>query len=283
MSSSLSISKVFDVSNMKCVVTGGGTGIGLMIAEALAANGARVYITGRRQEKLDNVASKYNDKPGKIIALPGDVSKKESLKQMADELASSEPNGIHLLVNNAGIASDDPTKYSTAGQPDMHDTNALAEFLWKSEPERWDDTFRTNVTAQYFTSIAFLPLLAKGRSLADGFSPSIVMVASISGILKGSSGGQFAYGASKAASLQLTRSLATTLLDSRIRVNCIAPGVFPSEMTTSGSDENNKSQMGRKATNPAKRFGEEGDMAACILHLASQGGSFLNGQVLYPE
>jgi len=283
MSSSLHASKLFDVSNLTAVVTGGGTGIGLMITEALVANGARVYITGRRPEILENVVSKYNHGPGRIFALPGDISSKEDLQRLAGEVSSKEEGGIHLLVNNAGVARDEATKFTTQAHLDTKDVDMLQQHLWKSEPEKWAETFRVNTTAQYFTSVAFMPLLAKGRALTTGYSPSIVNVASISGVMKGSSGGQFAYASSKAAFLQLTRSLATTLLDSRIRVNCIAPGVFPSEMTTGGSDARNKSEMQRDATNPAKRFGNETDMGGCILYLASPAGLFLNGQVIYPE
>lgn len=64
----LKLSKLFDVSNFTAIVTGGGTGIGLMITQALATNGAKVYITGRREEALDRVVEQYNTGPGKIIA-----------------------------------------------------------------------------------------------------------------------------------------------------------------------------------------------------------------------
>ena len=64
----LKTSKLFDVSNLTAVVTGGGTGIGLMITQGLVANGAKVYITGRRKEALDTVVEKYNTGPGKIVA-----------------------------------------------------------------------------------------------------------------------------------------------------------------------------------------------------------------------
>ena len=67
-----------------------------------------------------------------------------------------------------------------------------------SEPEQWEDTFRTNLTAQYFVTAAFLPHLAKGRDVTPGYSTSVVNIASISGVMKGSSMGQFAYATSKA-------------------------------------------------------------------------------------
>lgn len=248
----LKIAKLFDVSHIVAVVTGGGTGIGLMIAQALATNGAKVYITGRRAEALDQVVKQYDSSAsGKIIALPGDVSKKDDVKRLAAEVAKQEPKGIHLLVNNAGIARDDNTKFSNQGEPDYKDPQAISDHLLQSEPENWTETFLTNVTGQYFTSAAFVPLLGKGREVTPGYTSSIVNIASISGVMKGSSSGQFAYGASKAAFLHLTRTLATTLVESKIRVNCIAPGLFPSEMTTGESDESQKSKIEKKLGNPA--------------------------------
>jgi NAD(P)-dependent dehydrogenase (short-subunit alcohol dehydrogenase family) len=130
----LKASKLFDVNNYCAVVTGGGTGIGLMITQTLVANEARVYITGRRKEALDIVVDKYSTGPGKIIAyviwespnhfitngtfsMPGDISKKEDIQRLVKTVGDSE-DGIHLLVNNAGIARDDNTKYSN-GKPDF--------------------------------------------------------------------------------------------------------------------------------------------------------------------
>ena len=217
----LTISKLFDVSHINAVVTGGGTGIGLMITQvyrplghnvlafwksmrwlmfkqALAANGAKVYITGRREEALNKVVEQYNTGSGMIIALPGDISSKEDVKRLAEVVASKESKGIHLLVNNAGITKDANTSYSKAGKPDFSSAQAISEHLMQSEPEQWSETFQTNLTAQFFTSAAFLPLLAKGRDVTPGYTSSIVNIASISGVMKGSSGGQFAYGASKA-------------------------------------------------------------------------------------
>ena len=99
----LKVSKLFDVSHLTAVVTGGGTGIGLMITQALASNGVKVYITGRRQEALERVVSEYSTGPGNIIALPGDITQKNDLKRLAKEVASKESKGIHLLVNNGKL------------------------------------------------------------------------------------------------------------------------------------------------------------------------------------
>lgn len=87
-----------------------------MITQALQTNGARVYITGRRTETLDRVVERYSTGPGTIIALPGDVSSKDEAIRLAAEVERREKErggdgGIQLLVNNAGVARDDATKY----------------------------------------------------------------------------------------------------------------------------------------------------------------------------
>lgn len=277
-------SDLFDVSHVTAIVTGGGTGIGLMITQALVANGAKVYITGRREETLKQTADMYSKGgSGQIIPLSGDVSDKNDVQRLAKEVAQKEPKGIHLLVNNAGIARDDATKFSNAGQPDMEDPQSISEHFMKSEPDAWADTFKTNVTAGYYMSMAFLPLLAKGRDVTPGYTSQVVNVSSISGEMKGSSNGQFSYAASKAAFSHVTRMLATTFAQTKVRVNCIAPGIFPSEMTAGDSGEDNKSKLEMEASNPAKRPGHDSDMAASILFLAGKGGLFYNEQFLYPD
>lgn len=109
------------MSHLTAVVTGGATGIGLMMTQALQANGAKVYITGRRKEVLDQTVKLYSTGPGQIIALPGDVSQKSEAIRLAQEIEAREPRGIHLLVNNAGIARDNNTKYCKWGCDDDDD------------------------------------------------------------------------------------------------------------------------------------------------------------------
>jgi NAD(P)-dependent dehydrogenase (short-subunit alcohol dehydrogenase family) len=226
----LKASNLFDVSHVTAIVTGGGSGIGLMITQALVSNGAKVYITGRREEALKKVVDQYNTGPGQIIALPGDVNDKSDIERLAAEMAKKEPEGIQLLVNNAGIARDDNTKFSQAGQPDMSDPIAISKHFMKSDPQSWADTFQTNSTGPFFVSMAFLPQLAKGGNKTPGYASSVINVSSISGQMRGTSGGQPAYAASKAASTHISRMLATTFKDTKVRVNTIAPGVFPSEV-----------------------------------------------------
>ncbi|KAF4993789.1 hypothetical protein FGRMN_6223 [Fusarium graminum] len=279
----LSANALFGVSHITAVVTGGATGIGLMITHALVANGAKVYITGRRKEVLEQTQKIYGAGPGSIHVLPGDVSQKDEALRLAEEVGKKEPNGIHLLVNNAGIARDDNTKFSSVGEPDLTDAKAISDHFLNTKPEQWAETLQTNVTGPYYMSMAFLPLLAKGREVTPGYTSQIVNVSSISGAMKGSSMGQPIYATSKAALTHLSRMLATLCKDIKVRVNVIAPGLFPSEMTTGESNENNKSNITRKVANAAGRPGNDTDMAATILFLAGNGGLFYNGQIVYPD
>ena len=148
-------------------------------------------------------------------------------------MCQKEPKGIQLLVNNAGIARDDNTKFSSNGQPNMEDPQAISDHFLKSQPEQWADTMKTNVGSIYWMSMTFLPLLAKGGNVTPGYSSQVINVSSISGYMKGSSNGQFAYSSSKAAATHLSRMLATTFMGTKVRVNTIAPGVFPSEVSIS--------------------------------------------------
>ncbi|TGZ83471.1 NAD(P)-binding protein [Ascodesmis nigricans] len=273
----------------KAVVTGGGSGIGLMATQALAQNGATVYITGRRKEKLEKVAELYSPKEGvgKIIPLQLDVTDKDAVLKVAEQVKKREgESGIHLLINNAGVACEKDTTSFSGKNVDFTDAEKLAEFLWKADPEAWEQTYRTNVTAQYFVSIAFLPLLSAGTKSTSGYCASIINTTSTSGIMKGSSGGQFAYSTSKSAFNHLTQMLATTFmeLDAKVRVNAIAPAVFPSEMTAgkSGADQKTaREEMGERGKSyPAGRPGREEDVAAAVLYLAGPGGVFVNGQVV---
>ena len=217
-----------------------------------------------------------------IYRIQCDITSKDDIKKAYAEIEKNEKNGIHLLVNNAGVAKDDNTKYSNS-KPDMSSAQAIADHMWKSDPDAWIETMKTNLVGHYFMSAAFLPLLDRARKATPGYSPSVVNITSISGLMKGSSGGQFAYSTSKAAAIQLTRNLATTFSDCKIRVNSIAPGLFPSEMTAGPSNENNKSELKNQSSNPAGRPGHDTDMAACILFLAGPGGVFLNGQIIHPD
>ncbi|GFG24972.1 rhamnolipids biosynthesis 3-oxoacyl-[acyl-carrier-protein] reductase [Aspergillus udagawae] len=272
------LENLFSVKGRVALVTGGGSGIGLMITQALAVNGAKVYITGRTGEKLDRVAELYSHNiPGQIIPITADVTSKQSIQKLVDEISSRE-NALHILVNNAGISGQ---KQDT----DSQSAEELHQKLFKHESnsfEEWDDIFRTNVTQLYFTTTAFLPLLNKGTDIEHGWSSTVVNITSISGIMKISQH-HFHYNASKGAAIHVSRMLAHEIASSnlKIRVNNIAPGVFPSEMTAKESDEKQKSSLPKEKYEgmvPAGRPGKDEDMGSAILFAVCN--QYLNGQTL---
>ncbi|KAJ6178557.1 hypothetical protein N7519_009018 [Penicillium mononematosum] len=274
---SFKLETLFNLKDRVALVTGGGSGIGLMATQALAVNGAKVYITGRTKEKLDRVAELYSkDIPGQIIPIAADVTSKESIKKLVNEISAKESK-LHILINNAGISS--PTQNT-----DPADPKALQEELFnnQSTTQEWEEVMRTNVTQLFFTTTAFLPLLNKGTEDEHAWSSTVVNISSISGLVK-SAQHHFAYNASKAAAVHLTKMLAHEIASSqlKIRVNNIAPGVFPSEMTAEGSDEKQKSTLPKEKFEgkvPAGRPGKDEDMGSAVLFTVSN--QYLNGQTI---
>lgn len=247
-----------------------------MATQSLAVNGAKVYITGRTKEKLDRVVELYGkDIPGEIVAIPADVTSKESIQKLVDEISSKESK-LHILINNAGISS---AKQNT----DHEDPKKLQQELFHntSKVSDWEDVMRTNVMQLFFVTTAFLPLLSKGTEDTPGWSSTVINISSISGIIKASQH-HFAYNASKAAAIHLTKMLAHEIADSgvKIRVNNIAPGVFPSEMTAKESDKQKSELSKEKYENkvPAGRPGKDEDMAGAVLFAVSN--QYLNGQTI---
>ena len=181
-----------------------------------------------------------------------------------------------ILVNNAGIA---PGK----GQTSVDSAEALKKEFYDTTTEKeWTDVYQTNVVAPFLMSMAFLPLIEKSTATHKGYSGTIVNISSISGHIRISQG-HFAYNSSKGATIQLNRMLAAEIAKCgiKVRVNSIAPGVFPSEMTTGeSSDETQKSELPKshKEHLPSQRPGKEEDMAAAILFVV--GCQYLNGQTV---
>lgn len=276
---SLKAEKLFSVEGYVCVVTGGGTGIGLMAAQALAANGAKVYITGRRMEVLENAAKTHTPgEAGDIIpAGPCDVTSKEELENLVKEISSKEKH-INLLVANAGIGG-------PKGIPDASNATELSNDLWKAEsPPEWASVFNTNVTSVYFTTVAFLPLLQASQNdpARSTRSPSVIVISSMSGIMRNSQG-HFAYNAAKGATVHLSKLMSAEFEKTNIRVNSIAPGYFPSEMTTQSSNEDNKSDLPHEKVKekghvPAERPGSDEEMAMAMLFLCKN--VYVNGEVI---
>jgi len=268
------LQEVFNVKGKIAVITGGGSGIGLMATQALAVNGAKVYIVGRTEDKLDTVQKTYgNDISGEIIPIQGDVTSKEGCTALVKELSSRESH-LDILVNNAGIAAD--KSVPEEGDSTHEVRNKLFD---NSSFKEWTDVYSTNVVGPYMLSLAFLPLLQKASEKTYGWSSTIINITSISGMTKISQG-HFSYNASKGAFIHLNRMLSSEIAKAglKIRINAIAPGVFPSEMTTQESKENQKSEMPKEQKEglPSSRPGNDRDMAAAVLFTASC--QYLNGQ-----
>ncbi|OJA14183.1 hypothetical protein AZE42_06504 [Rhizopogon vesiculosus] len=175
---------LFGVQGQVAVVTGGGTGIGLMIATALENNGATVYIVGRRREVIEK-AAKENNKFGNLIPLQGDITSRESLTRLV-ETVKARHGYIDLLVNNAGIARNilpprlpSPLDDPAGASPSI---KAFQNVLWDTgTPEGFAETFETNVTAVYFTTVAFLELLHHGNLRRGNIPPVISLRPAVNG------------------------------------------------------------------------------------------------------
>lgn len=224
-------------------------------------------------EKLERVVETYGkDIEGSIVPLTSDVTEKKDVEKLVKEISSREPH-LDILINNAGIA---PGKTNTDGE----DAEELKEHLFAtSDTDEWTTIYATNVAGPYLMATAFLPLLQKATDDQHGWSATVINITSISGQVRISQG-HFSYNASKAAAIHLTKMLSAEIASAglKIRVNAIAPGVFPSEMTTQESDEAQKSQMPkeRKGDLPSGRPGKDRDMAAAVLFVANC--QYLNGQ-----
>lgn len=269
--------KLFSVKDHVCVVTGGATGIGLMAAQALAANGARVYITGRRIEALENAAKTHSTaNTGEIIPVgPCDVTNKEDLENLVAQISTKEKH-INLLVTSAGISG-------PKAEPDSDIASELKDKLFNNESfSEWSDTYNTNVSSVYFTTVAFLPLLQAGKESHGHLSASVIVISSMSGIMNHAQG-HFSYNAAKAATIHLSKLMAYEFKGVGVRVNSIAPGYFPSEMTTKESDHNQKSEMPKeqieeKGHVPMNRAGTDEEMAQGVIFLSKN--KYVNGEVI---
>ncbi|KAK7461130.1 hypothetical protein VKT23_009057 [Stygiomarasmius scandens] len=283
---------LFDLKGVVAVVTGGGSGIGLMISSTLVANGARVYIIGPKQEELDRTARIYNDVSakiageggGKMFGIEGDVSLKEEAKRLADEIAKREPY-VTVLFNNAGITG------ANLKLPSTPTAEAYRSAVFDQiNPEEVNNILNTNAVGPFWLTFAFLPLLENWKNsqepVTKKFVPQIIMTSSMNGWTKDSATGgkSFPYLFSKSALGHATSSLAHELLPLRIRVNGIAPGLFPTEMSLPGrSDEAGNTQappdyMSHFSFQSPAGLGTKRDMGTLALCLVVNW--FINGETV---
>jgi NAD(P)-dependent dehydrogenase (short-subunit alcohol dehydrogenase family) len=245
--------------------------------KALAVNGAKVYIVGRSEDKLENVVRSHGQNiSGEIIPITADITSKSEIAKLVKEIESRE-KCLCILINNAGIAGN-------TQQTEAKTAEEMKKNLFDDESSTFDDwcnTYRTNVPQLFFMTMAFLPLLQKASESQHGYSGTVINISSISGIVQ-SSQHHFGYNASKAAAIHLTKMLAAEVANNglKIRINSIAPGVFPSEMTAgeSGSDQKSHIEKEKYEKVPARRPGKDQDMAGAVLFVAAN--QYLNGQTV---
>ncbi|KAI8224231.1 hypothetical protein K4K57_010044 [Colletotrichum sp. SAR 10_99] len=263
---------LFGVNGMVAAITGGGSGIGLMMAKALAANGAeKIYILGRRKEVLEEAAASVGPN---VVPLVCDVTSKDSLRAAAAAIEKGS-GFLNLLVCNAGVGGPQvkaaPAEMTAAEWAEQHLAHDTADY---------SRVFDVNVTSVWYTTMALLSLLDLGNKKGNLFQSSQVVSTSSIGAFNKKAPGGWAYGQSKAAATLLIKHLSSNLPQWNIRANCIAPGLFPSEMSAPIAKLYSADGSVPKEMVPMQRMGDTQDMAGVMLYLASRAGAYCNGSVI---
>ncbi len=248
----MKIKEMFDLSGKTAIVTGGGRGIGRKMAEGLAEAGANVVLCSRKRENCQKVAGEISKFGVKTLAWQCDVKSAEEIQGVVD-VTVKEFNRLDILVNNSGAnwgaAAED---YPLGGWQKVMETNMTGAFL--------------------FSQIA-------GRLMIRQKRGNIINIASIMGIIGMESevADAIAYSASKGALIAFTKDLAAKWAKFNIRVNAIAPGWFPTEMTQWVLEHHGEKLLSHI---PMRRFGEEDDLKGAILFLASEASRYVTGAII---
>jgi gluconate 5-dehydrogenase len=243
---------MFDLNGKVAIVTGGGRGIGQKMAEGLAEAGAHIVLCSRKVERCQKAAQDMAKLGVKTLALPCDVKSSQEIQAVVDETLR-EFNRLDILVNNSGAN-------------------------WGASPEEypleaWQKVMDTNINGLFlFSQIA-------GRVMIRQKSGSIINIASVMGVVgtESEAADAIAYSASKGAVISFTKDLAAKWAKHNIRVNAIAPGWFPTDMTKWILENH-----GQKLLNhiPMGRFGEEDELKGAVVFLASEASRYVTGIVL---
>lgn len=248
------LQELFGMNGQTVVVIGGTGVIGSALATGIAQAGARVVIAGRDQEKGQRCVETIRSLGGHADFMGVDVSSRAEISALV-ERSVKDHGAVHGLVNCAG-------------------TNASSDYFSASD-EDWQRVLQTNLTSTHWACQAF------GRHMADrGQGGAMVNVGSVTCDLPLS--GVFAYSASKAAVLSLTRNVARELAGHRIRVNALCPGFFPAEQNRKILTPERVEAIMRHT--PMQRFGEPQELVGpTLLLLAPAAGSFITGAAFYVD
>jgi 3-oxoacyl-[acyl-carrier protein] reductase len=237
---------MFDLSGMTALVTGASGGIGSAIAAALAGQGARVALSGTREEALRSVAETLG---GDHVILPANLGDAEAVDGLVPR-AVEAMGKLDILVNNAGVTRDN--------------------LAMRMKDEEWSDVIRINLEAAFRLSRAALKPMMRAR---HGRIISITSLVGATG-----NPGQANYAASKAGLVGMSKALAQEVASRNITVNCIAPGFIQSAMTDVLPDAQKQALLGRI---PAGKLGAGEDIGAAAVFLASREAGYVTGQTLH--
>jgi 3-oxoacyl-[acyl-carrier protein] reductase len=237
---------MFDLSGMMALVTGASGGIGSAIAKGLAAQGARLAVSGSNVEKLEAFRTELG---GEHVALACDLSDAAAVDALVPR-AVEALGRLDILVNNAGVTRDN--------------------LAMRMKDEEWSDVIRVNLEASFRLARAALKPMMRAR---NGRIISITSVVGATG-----NPGQANYAASKAGLIGMSKSLAMEIASRGITVNCVAPGMIRSAMTDALNEEQRQSIFARI---PAGKLGEGEDVAAAVVFLASREAGYVTGQTIH--
>ena len=248
-----SVSSLFDLNDRTAVVTGSSSGIGEAIAGFLADAGARVVLVARRQDRLDALVDSIKRDGKEAVAIAADLSDVENVSKIA-ERCQKDFGKVHILVNAAGINARQPADDVT--------------------PQSWNQTIQLNLSTPFFFAQALVPGMK-----AAGYG-RIINIASLQSVRAFPDG--IAYGASKGGVCQLTRAMAEAWSSDGITCNAIAPGFFPTELTASVFDDNERRRWAADQT-AIGRNGELKDLAGISVFLASPASDYITGQTIFVD
>lgn len=243
---------LFGLADRVAVVTGASAGLGVELARALAGAGARLVLAARRTDRLEEQQRELSRQGVECHVVTCDVAREADVERLVEETLARFGRA-DVLVNNAGITDVVP---------------ALEHGL-----ESWQRICDVNLTGLFLCTQRF------GRVMVEHGRGSIVNVASILGLVGSGQVTQAAYAATKGAVVNLTRELGAEWARKGVRVNALAPGWFPSEMTDDMFADERSMKWMRNRT-PMGRGGRRGELAGALLLLASDAGSFITGQTV---